>query len=1189
MLSDFRFSRGGVLCQVLGFSALVALLFVAGCGSSANTVTIGPPAKLAFATQPSSASAGGMITPAVTVSIEDAQGNVVTTATNQVTIAIGTNPSSGTLSGTATAAAVAGVATFSNLSINNAGTGYTLAASATGLTGATSGAFNEVGPPAKLAFTVQPGNVAAGSSITPAVAVSVEDAAGNVVATATNQITIAIGTNPSSGTLSGAAQASAVAGVATFSNLSINSAGTGYTLSGSATGLTGATSSAFNVTVGAAAKLAFTAQPSNTTGGVAVAPAVQVTIEDSQGNTVTTATNQITIAIGTNPSSGTLSGTAQANAVAGVATFSNLSINSAGTGYTLTANATGLTAATSSAFNILVGPAAKLAFTVQPTNTGGGATITPAVAVSVEDAAGNVVPAATNQITVAIGTNPSTGTLSGTAQVNAAAGVATFSTLSINNTGIGYTLTASATGLTGATSSAFNIFGAAAKLAFTVQPSNVSPASSITPAVQVTIEDSQGSTVTTATNQVTIAIGTNPSTGTLSGTATAAAVAGVATFSDLSINNAGTGYTLTATATGLTGATSSAFNVAVTSCGTSCSISGTVTGPLVSGVTVTLSGGPSTPTPATTNSSGMYSFTGLTQGTYTITPSLAGYTFSPSAPSVSIGAATVQNFTETSAFSSYSITGTLTYSGTKTGSFRTFIRVYSTTNTCTGNCGGATAGTSLASEPSSTGTSYTVRGLQQGTYYVAAEIDTLNNGAPNASNPYVKSATFTIDSSSPSNVSVPTIALQDPSVAPTPVAPILNSGDVAAGSTFALVQYDQHNGGALADSNGRELATSYKVYWDTNPNFTSGTFATFAAHGTHDNNYIVSNLAAGTYHFQVSAIVGNVEVKSASVSATLPPAAGAFTFSGTVTFPGTATGPLYVGLFDGQNSVIYGKQILTPSSGVAFSITGVPAGNYQAFAIIDQNNNGLIEPSDISNVSNNNGGPPPLAITTSNITGYTIALTSAVSTVNVSTNHQQNLNNTPTDTYGMNLGISWGTKRPVAMTLLSGPNVTVPWDVPVDSNNGEGVNLNGATPVTGDTYQFQVTFSDGSTQTMPVSITVLNSFVTGMAMNSPVAGTQTMPVLNWVAPASPPSPYTYYVGLYSVSGSNNVQWQDNGGHNGNGIASGTTSIPFNQDGSATSNGSSITALPTTTNYQWFVGVQDANGNSSQEVSTYNIP
>lgn len=102
----------------------------------------GPATKLAFGTQPSATETDASITPAVTVQIQDASGDLMTTDTRNVTIAIGTNPAGGTLAGTKTVAAVGGVATFSTLSINNAGNGYTLAASASGLTGATSSAFN---------------------------------------------------------------------------------------------------------------------------------------------------------------------------------------------------------------------------------------------------------------------------------------------------------------------------------------------------------------------------------------------------------------------------------------------------------------------------------------------------------------------------------------------------------------------------------------------------------------------------------------------------------------------------------------------------------------------------------------------------------------------------------------------------------------------------------------------------------------------------------------------------------------------------------------------------------------------------------------------------------------------------------------------------------------------------------------
>ena len=442
-----------------------------------------------------------------------------------------------------------------------------LTVTSNGLTSAPSSVTiaSTTGASSKLVFTAEPSNVAAGNSIAPAVTVSVEDSSGNVVTTANNTITIAIGTNPSTGTLAGTFAVGAVNGVATFSNLSINKVRTGYTLTANATGLLTAASTPFNVTAGTASKLVFSVPPSNVAAGASITPAVTVTIEDASGNTVTSATNTVTIAIGTNPASGTLGGTLAIAAVNGVATFSNLNINNAGTGYSLTASATGLSGATSTAFNVTAGTASKLVFSVQPSNAAAGASITPAVTVTIEDASGNTVTTATNTVTIAIGTNPASGTLGGTLAVAAVNGVATFSSLSINKVGTGYTITANATGLLTAASTPFNVTaGTASKLVFSVQPSNVAAGASITPAVTVTIEDASGNTVTSATNTVTIAIGTNPASGTLGGTLAVAAVNGVATFSNLNINNAGTGYSLTASATGLAGATSNAFNVTST-------------------------------------------------------------------------------------------------------------------------------------------------------------------------------------------------------------------------------------------------------------------------------------------------------------------------------------------------------------------------------------------------------------------------------------------------------------------------------------------------------------------------------------------------------------------------------------------------------------------------------------------------
>src|SRR5438552_10874042 len=103
--------------------------------------------------------------------------------------------------------------------------------------------------------------------------------------------------------------------------------------------------------------------------------------------------------------------------------------------------------------------------------------------------------------------------------------------------------------------------GPAVRLVFTAQPSDAGAGAANSPATQVAVQDAQGNTVTTATISITLAIGTNPASGTLAGTKTVAAVNGVATFSNLSMNEAGTGYTVTTAATGPPGHTSTPLNL----------------------------------------------------------------------------------------------------------------------------------------------------------------------------------------------------------------------------------------------------------------------------------------------------------------------------------------------------------------------------------------------------------------------------------------------------------------------------------------------------------------------------------------------------------------------------------------------------------------------------------------------------
>ncbi len=154
------------------------------------------------------------------------------------------------------------------------------------------------------------------------------------------------------------------------------------------------------------------------------------------------------------------------------------------------------------------------------------------------------------------------------------------------------------------------------------------------------------------------AAGGNGATLTLSGAASAATTAdssGSYTFTGLAngtyaIIPSHTGYTFSPTSQSATvsGANVTAINFTDTPQSATYSISGTIS-PAAggSGATVILSGAAGATT--LTNASGSYSFSALTNGAYTVTPSNTGYMFSPASMNVTINAGNVPgvNFTAT--------------------------------------------------------------------------------------------------------------------------------------------------------------------------------------------------------------------------------------------------------------------------------------------------------------------------------------------------------------------------------------------------------------------------------------------------------------------------------------------------------------------------------------------------------------
>ncbi|MBD65171.1 MAG: hypothetical protein CME62_08190 [Halobacteriovoraceae bacterium] len=101
------------------------------------------------------------------------------------------------------------------------------------------------------------------------------------------------------------------------------------------------------------------------------------------------------------------------------------------------------------------------------------------------------------------------------------------------------------------------------QLVITNQPTDTYKDALISPAITVEVRDGSNNLVTTSSAMVTLSFNNDPSAGSasLGGSVAKAAVNGVATFDDISIDTVNTGYSFNFNSSGLTAATSSQFDI----------------------------------------------------------------------------------------------------------------------------------------------------------------------------------------------------------------------------------------------------------------------------------------------------------------------------------------------------------------------------------------------------------------------------------------------------------------------------------------------------------------------------------------------------------------------------------------------------------------------------------------------------
>ena len=397
------------------------------------TIAAGQPDQLRFAVQPQETVAGQAISPAVTVHIEDAFGNLTDSAA-AVELALVNDPSgAASLDGAGPLSASSGVISFPALSVDRSGSGFVIEATSTAAAPATSQPFDiTASAPAGIQLS-GPSNQTAGE-VGDSFTLTVVDTFGNpTIVPFEYSFTLA---TDSTGSVSFDPATLTIApgfGTASFT-YSDTRAGTSTVTATYSSGVINLGSAVHPVTIDPAQahRLTFVTQPSDATAGEPFPSAVAVGVEDEWNNAVDwdNATEVTLALVDSSAEPIALNGDSIVTVENGIASFANLSTTVAGTDHRLIASSGSLIGADSDPFDVASAAGTAIEFLSIPDQLVSGLALSPALQIRVIDNFGNTATDDTRNISLRISDGSSLQSLGTEAATN---GIASYTAVIPSN------------------------------------------------------------------------------------------------------------------------------------------------------------------------------------------------------------------------------------------------------------------------------------------------------------------------------------------------------------------------------------------------------------------------------------------------------------------------------------------------------------------------------------------------------------------------------------------------------------------------------------------------------------------------------------------------------------------------------------------------------------------------------------